>query len=84
MRWLRRVALLVLAAAAILVSASNDAPVELRLAPDGLPLGPLPTLTAPLFAVILAVLFIGLMFGMLLEWLRGLSAHGRRGQRDQA
>lgn len=86
MRWLRRLVLLALAMAAILLSASNNAPVVLRLVPDGSPLGPLPTLTVPLFAVVLASLFLGLATGALLEWLRAQSARRRvaRERREQA
>lgn len=80
MRWIGRLLLLVLAVAAILLSAFNTDPVVLRILPEDSPLGPLPTVEAPVFAVVLAALFVGIVVGIVLEWLRSM---GRRRRADR-
>ena len=78
MRWIRRILMLAIVVAAIILAASNNIPVILRLVPDGSPLGPLPTIEAPLFAVILVSVFLGIVLGASLEWIRAASSGRKR------
>lgn len=80
MKTLRYAVLAILLAAAILVAFANRAPVTLALWPDwisafvGFGMG----VTLPLFVVISGAVGLGLVFGLIWEWLR------ERGYRAEA
>jgi lipopolysaccharide assembly protein A len=70
MRLIKLALLGVLMLAIVVLSLANRDPVTLKLLPEGLA-DILPyQLQVPLFAVILASIFAGLMIGYILEWLR--------------
>lgn len=81
MRWLGRFVLLVLAIIAVILAIANDGSVELRLVPEGMPVPSLPTVTLPLFVVIYATLFCGIVLGVVFEWMRGVAANRRARRR---
>jgi hypothetical protein len=80
MKILRYAVLAVVLVAAVLVAFANRAPVTLALWPDwlGVVAGVSPVLTLPLFVVIGTAVGLGLVLGLVWEWLR------ERGYRKEA
>lgn len=84
MRWIWRLFLLAFAIAVVLFAVANPEPVTIRLLPEDGPYGNLLVLRLPLFAVALACLFAGIVFGVVGEWLRGYSSRRRAARRGDS
>lgn len=73
---------------AVTIALANRAPVTLALWPDwlGAVIGASYTLTLPLFVVVVGALGVGLVLGLIWEWLRerGLRAEAARQRRELA
>ena len=70
MRWLRRLALLVLLVVLFGFAIANRQTVSFRLLPEVPPLDRIPGFELPLFALLFAALFAGYAVGTLIEWTR--------------
>lgn len=91
MRYLKYLFLLVVAAAAVLLSIANRQPVTLHALPEGgladalLP-GDANAVTLPLYLIVLGAVFLGVVLGLFLEMLRetGHRREERRYKREAA
>lgn len=86
MRYLRYAGLTILLGLAVTVALANRAPVTLALWPEGVTalLGFGPAITLPLFVVVVGAVGLGLLLGLIWEWLRerGLRAEAARNRRE--
>jgi len=79
-RYLRRIPILAAAFGLVAFAVANPQPVTLRIWPD-MSL-PAPRVTAPVFAVLLATLFVGYALGCLTEWVRRTKRASKRHERS--
>jgi putative membrane protein len=91
LRYLRYLLLFIVTAAAVILSIANRAPVVLHLLPEGevsngLLSGASNELTLPIYIVVLAAVFVGMVLGLVLEMLRetGHRREERRYKREAA
>ncbi|MEL6587843.1 MAG: LapA family protein [Pseudomonadota bacterium] len=70
MSFLRYLFLGLLAVVLLVLALANRELVTLRVLPEGLGLGPLTSVTVPLFLVIFLAIALGLLIGFAWEWLR--------------
>ncbi len=83
MRWIGRLVIAALAIVLFVFAMANRQAVHLRLTPDVPPLDRIPSIEAPLFAVLFVTLFAGYLVGTLIEWTRNVGMRNdRRGPRE--
>lgn len=75
MRLLKLLVLAVIAVALILVGIANRDPATVRLVPPELGVAGDLSITAPLFVILLGALVVGLLIGLVLEWVRERKHH---------
>lgn len=80
MRILKIAVLAIVAVMAVILAVANRGPATLNLLPVSMDIGFPTSVTLPLFAVILASIFVGILIGLVLEALR--ETDHRRNERE--